>query len=465
MPTSLELSCCEEHEEGHPDSSAQAILEHYRCPSELLQIALRGELSRGSGFFRFGNAVCYGRSSSGTRRRSPNASLYNVERDVQWTDQGIALPFNPTELIQNLRLERYPGSELSRSINLLRRAYYFFRPPIQSLRRQIQRFYARSRQHSSFPNWPVDSSVEEINEAVLLAVLKRSGSETIPFVWFWPRGASACAVMTHDVEAQTGRDLCKNLMDLDDEFGIKASFQIVPEERYQVSSAFLDSIRRRGFEIAVQDLNHDGRLFDKEEEFARRAALINRYARQYSAHGFRAAVLYRRPQWYHFLDLQFDMSIPNSARLDPQPGGCCTVMPYFIGEMLELPVTTIQDYMLLHILKEHSIDLWKTQTELILKKHGLISFIVHPDYITQTAGEPLYRSLLHYLVSLQQTERIWFALPSEVNRWWRKRSQLSVVRHGASWVIQGKGAEEAQLAFASNVKGHLEYEFADTSKN
>jgi len=140
-------------------------------------------------------------------------------------------------------------------------------------------------------------------------------------------------------------------------------------------------------------------------------------------------------------------------------------MPYFIGEMLELPVTTIQDYMLLHILKEHSIDLWKTQTELILKKHGLISFIVHPDYITQTAGEPLYRSLLHYLVSLQQTERIWFALPSEVNRWWRKRSQLSVVRHGASWVIQGKGAEEAQLAFASNVKGHLEYEFADTSKN
>ena len=74
MPTSLELSCCEEHEEGHPDSSAQAILEHYRCPSELLQIALRGELSRGSGFFRFGNAVCYGRSSSGTRRRSPNTA-------------------------------------------------------------------------------------------------------------------------------------------------------------------------------------------------------------------------------------------------------------------------------------------------------------------------------------------------------------------------------------------------------
>jgi len=381
---------------------------------------------------------------------------------VQWTQDGIILPFNPTEVIDNFRLERYPGSELSRSLNFLKRAYYSLRPPVRLLRKQIQRLYARSRQHGPFPAWPVDTSVEELCEAVLLSAMERSGLDAIPFVWFWPRSASACVVMTHDVETEAGRDHCEKLMDLDDDFGMKASFQIVPEGRYEVSDAFLDSMRTRGFEIAVQDLNHDGRLFDDEEEFSRRAALINRYARQFGAEGFRAAVLYRRPEWYRYFDLSFDMSIPNVARLDPQPGGCCTVMPYFIGDMLELPVTTTQDYMLLHILNEQSIDLWKAQTELILKKNGLVSFIVHPDYITEVEAESLYRNLLIYLKTLRENdESIWFALPSEVNRWWRKRSQLSVLKQGSSWTIQGEGAEEASLAFARNVNGRLQYEFVE----
>ena len=60
-------------------------------------------------------------------------------------------------------------------------------------------------------------------------------------------------------------------MDLDDTYGIKASFQIVPEGRYDVSQEFLASFRNRGFEIAIQDLNHDGRLFDDRQEFLRRA--------------------------------------------------------------------------------------------------------------------------------------------------------------------------------------------------
>lgn len=437
---------------------AQAILDRYRCPSDLLRVHLRGELSDGTGFFRFGKStVCYGRTSTGTRRRGRDASLYDMREDVQWTDRGLDLPFDPTEVIDNLRLERYPGAQLTNSLNLLKRAYYSMRPPFRFLRSQIQRLYARTRRHCSFPNWPIDSSVEDICEAVLLKALEASGLDEIPFVWFWPHGAQACALMTHDVETEVGRDHCEMLMDIDDEFGIKASFQLVPEERYQVPAALLDSIRSRGFEIALQDLNHDGRLFDSEEEFRRRAALINRYAKEYGAEGFRAAVLYRKPDWYRYLDVSFDMSIPNVAHLDPQPGGCCTVMPYFIGDILELPVTTIQDYMLLHILNEHSIDLWKAQTELILKKNGLMSFIVHPDYITDPEEQCLFRELLGHLVSLRDTRRVWLALPSDVNRWWRARNQLSIVKQNGSWLIRGEGAEQASLAFARNVNGRLEY--------
>jgi hypothetical protein len=61
--------------------------------------------------------------------------------------------------------------------------------------------------------------------------------------------------------------------------------------------------------------------------------------------GFRAAVLYRNPDWYDALTVAYDMSIPNVAQLDPQRGGCCTIFPYFIGNILEIPVTATQDYL------------------------------------------------------------------------------------------------------------------------
>jgi hypothetical protein len=135
-------------------------------------------------------------------------------------------------------------------------------------------------------------------------------------------------------------------------------------------------------------------------------------------------------------------------------------MPYFIGNILELPVTTIQDYMLFHILNVRSIDLWKTQIGLILEKHGLISFIVHPDYIMEHDALTVYKGLLAHLRELHEKQSIWCALPAEVDSWWRARGKMSVVKDGSSWRIEGDGAERAVLAYARNVDGALQYELA-----
>ena len=129
----------------------------------------------------------------------------------------------------------------------------------------------------------------------------------------------------------------------------------------------------------MQGLCHDGNLFKSHDEFLRRATRINQYANRWSALGHRSPILYRNQDWYDAFDFSYDMSVPNVAHLDPQRGGCCTVMPYFINNVLELPVTTTQDYTLFNILKHYSIELWKTQTDLIMERHGLMSFIIHPD--------------------------------------------------------------------------------------
>jgi hypothetical protein len=210
----------------------------------------------------------------------------------------------------------------------------------------------------------------------------------------------------------------------------------------------------------VHDLNHDGRLFVNEAEFFDRARRINQYGRAFRAHGFRSGALYRNLAWYGALEFSYDMSVPNAAHLDPQRGGCCTVMPYFIGNVLELPVTTTQDYSLFYILNQYSIDLWKRQITQITEKHGMASFIIHPDYVVEPRTQNTYKSLLAYLADLRSKGKTWIALPREVNQWWRARSQMKLVRKGNNWVIEGPGKDKARVAYAALEGRRLVYELA-----
>lgn len=442
----------------------QALNDRYRGPENFFDFDFSGQLSANSGFFRLGpKAICYGRTCSGALGSRPESASYDAIRDVHVSGGKLRLPFDSTEIIDNLRLERYTSARQTGNTfeHFLRRLYYRFRPFMNlSVRKQIQKFHARNWEKQSFPKWPVDTTVEDVCETLLTMSMEVTGVERVPFVWFWPDGASGCLTMTHDVETTAGRDHCAELMNVDDSFGIKAAFGIVPEGRYKVSSSFLSSIRGRGFEVVIHDFNHDGKLFDDKEEFLRRTEIINRYGCDYGARGFRAGVLYRNPEWYQDFEFSFDMSIPNVAHLDPQHGGCCTVMPYFIGDVLEIPVTTVQDYTLFYILKKHSIDLWQKQVDLILAKNGLVSFIVHPDYVMQSDALSVYKDLLGCLRELRGRKPVWFALPAEIDCWWRARSKMSVVRDGNSWRIEGDVTKRAGLAYARKVEGKLVYELA-----
>jgi hypothetical protein len=446
-----------------PHMLSRVLMERYRCPEEFLRFVQSGELSREAGYFRFGpNVICYGRSSLGNLQPQLSSLLPDAVEHSVVDDGTLRLPFDPDEVIDNLRLERYPECRLGGCDSVLKKIYYWLRPLTNQLfRKKIKQFHFRNWQGLSFPRWPVDTTVESLCETLLSLSLQAKGIDKIPFVWFWPRAARACVMMTHDVETEAGRDFCRVLLEIDDSFGMKSSFQIVPQGRYEVPSSLLDVIRTRGFEVGIQDLNHDGQLFVDRGEFQRRVAVINRYGREYAAKGFRAAVLYRKPEWYEDLEFSFEMSIPNVAHLDPQRGGCCTVMPYFIGKILELPVTTTQDYTLFHLLNERSIAVWKNQVELILEKYGLASFIVHPDYVQEPDTRSVYEDLLRYLRDMGSKAAIWTALPRDVNSWWRARSQMSVIRDGNSWRIEGAGAEHAVLAFAKNVNGKLVYDVTD----
>lgn len=437
---------------------SSCLSQYYRCPEGCIPFALNGPLSITRGYFKAGpETTCYGSYCGRQPAGDPAGVLHDGLSDVEIRDGTVYLHFDPSQVAHNLRCEKYIDDWRSKMPNAgLASLYYFLRPILPVFaRRQLQKIHLRGWEKLVFPRWPVDYSVDSLHKELLHLSLRASKADQIPFIWFWPEGAQSCAIMTHDVETARGKDFCPTLMDIDDSFGVKASFQVIPEQRYDVSPGFLDSIRKRGFEIVIHDLNHDGRLYRDRQQFLERAAKINAYGKQYGAQGFRAAVLYRRQLWYEALDFAFDMSVPNVARLDPQRGGCCTVMPYFLGDILEIPVTTTQDYTLFNILNDYSIDLWKRQIEIIMAKHGLMSFIVHPDYIGGLRERSVYEQLLSHLSGLREEKGIWITTPGEVNRWWRQRAAMKLVEQGGGWEIKGEGKERARVAYAQEEDGQF----------
>ena len=213
-------------------------------------------------------------------------------------------------------------------------------------------------------------------------------------------------MMTHDVEGQAGLDFCDELMDIDDSFGSSRRFSSFPEGREDAWRRTAARLRERGFEVNLHDLNHDGQLFADKEAFLRQARRINEYAREFGCDGFRSGAMYREQGWFDAFEFSYDMSVPNAAHLEPQRGGCCTVMPYFVGNILELPLTTVQDYSLFYILNDYSTTLWKEQIRLISERHGLISVITHPDYLVGRREREVYVELLRHLADLRERARL-----------------------------------------------------------
>ena len=125
------------------------------------------------------------------------------------------------------------------------------------------------------------------------------------------------------------------------------------------------------------------------------------------------------------------------------------MMPFFIGKIVELPVTCTQDYTLFQILGEYSINLWKKQIALVRKNHGLISFIAHPDYLLERRALDTYKALLEFLATLRSEDGLWTPLPKDAANWWRLRSRMELVRENGEWRVEGEGSEGASVAFAS----------------
>jgi hypothetical protein len=368
-----------------------------------------------------------------------------------WRDQhgSVFLPFDPNEVVHNYWSENYrelsERALISRLRSFARQSYYRVRPVLpRAARLQMRRSFSRYQARTRFPRWPVETALHDLYR-FLLDLLTEIAPAPIPMIAPWPRGSSWALVLTHDVEGVIGYRNLRQLLEIEIACGYRSSWNFVPRNGYEVERSLVEELRAGGFEIGVHGLYHDGRDVDSET-FPERLPQMRAYAERWEAKGFRSPATLRSWEFIPRLGFEFDSSYSDTAPFEPQPGGCCTWLPYMIENVVELPITLPQDHTLFEVLRESDEQAWREKAAFLRQEGGMALMLTHPDYIGNPA---LLRSYTRFLEAFANDETAWKAVPGQVSEWWRRRA-ASELRHVAgSWCVVGPARDDAVVEFFS----------------
>jgi peptidoglycan/xylan/chitin deacetylase (PgdA/CDA1 family) len=338
--------------------------------------------------------------------------------------------------------ERYLGDH---SRSPLLSLYYALKPAIpRAIQLRLRRAYAHRQAKTAFPRWPIEPVLVERRHDALRAQLRSEGSVRVPLINFWPDGRRFAFILTHDVEGPSGVRNVRRVLEVERRHGFVSSWNFVAQW-YPIEDRLFDHIRASSGEIGLHAIRHDGKLFESRARFEAELPAIHRYLREWGAVGFRSPATHRNADWMPELGCLYDSSFPDTDPYEPQPGGCCSILPYFLDDLVELPITLVQDHTLFEILRAGDIEPWTTKSDWIIRNHGLINVLTHPDYLDTPPRLRMYEEFLDYLASQQGG---WHTLPRDVAAWWRTRAHLRCEEVDGVTRIIGDGAGRASVAWA-----------------
>ena len=221
----------------------------------------------------------------------------------------------------------------------------------------LRRALIRWQGTPSFPRWPLDDGVERPRcGSTRRAHVRGAGADELRVPWFWPTPHRAALILSHDVEGDEGIRLALELADLEESLGFRSSFNF--GAWYDVDPGVLRELTSRGFEIG--DARHRPRPLALlvPRDVRGQLPLLRDLAERLGAVGFRSPATHRVFDWLGELPFEYDGTIPHSDPYEPQPGGCCSLWPFFVGDVVELPYTLPQDHTLLTLLGHRTPTLW-----------------------------------------------------------------------------------------------------------
>ena len=365
-----------------------------------------------------------------------------------WREPLAAGTFASEVAAAHYLLEQYHPEELRRPPSGLQVYYPVKRLLPARVRHYLHSILVRSHDRPAFPGWPYEPALLRLMSEWLETSLARLQRKDGWHIGFWPEGHECCIVLTHDVESRRGLDRIEAMAELEDKFGFRSAWNL-PLAQYRIDWPRMDKLRKLGFEIGAHGLSHDGRPFRSIEDFRVLAPKLEAIAHEQGLRGFRPLSTLRRIERLHQMDFDFVSSFADTDPYEPQPGGCCSLFPYFLGKMVELPYTLPQDHTLLHLLRRDALPVWTAKARWIASVGGMILTLVHPDYY---GDQPYLAEYEELLKQLRDVEGAWRALPSQVAAWWQRRARMKLEVKSGKPLITGTETEGAKVCRLSSAR-------------
>lgn len=252
------------------------------------------------------------------------------------------------------------------------------------LRSSLLNLYGKFSRNK-FPKWPLDTTADDLVNK---------------------RGRRCFVILTHDIDSQEAANSIDELIEIEKKHKVKSCINILAN-KYDVSK--FEKFEKQGFEIGCHGWNHDGKLLQRLDRIRK----AKKKLKQFKIKGFRSPFLDRNDKMFEEVSkyFKYDSSVPNSHY--PVRGGCCSVLPFKKGKLLEMPITVPQDYTLFNVLKlseEEAFKIWKYCFDEIIKRKGVICLVAHPESFNLGGHLELYDKMLIYLKS----KKLKFVLPRQI---------------------------------------------------
>lgn len=233
----------------------------------------------------------------------------------------------------------------------------------------------------------------------------------------------SCCIVTHDVDTKQGLARARPIKKLEERYCIESAWY-VPTKHYSLDSATVRDLANYG-EVGVHGARHSGNLINlpskKLFQLLYEAKQLLEEVLGSSVKGFRSPLLQHNSTIFEQLkkaDYSYDTSVPTWEPKHPQtmgPFGTGTVFPLVLNNLVEIPVSTVQDHQLLYVLgltAKETLSEWLSFMTIIKEIGGCSVLLSHPEYgLFDSENISIYEDFLGYISSdIDQ----WITTPAKI---------------------------------------------------
>ena len=286
--------------------------------------------------------------------------------------------------------------------------------------KRIRDFVMRGKRDERNLNFCDKLPLDALRFILANAVERISGKRLPRKTW---KGKNSCYVVTHDVDTQQGLARAGPIKKMEEKYDVESAWY-VPTRHFSLDLGMIKDLADHG-EVGVHGAQHNGNLISLPSQKLYRLLyeakqLLGKMSGS-SVKGFRSPLLQHNSTILEQLkkaDYSYDTSIPTWEPKHPQtmsPFGIGTVFPLVLNNLVEIPVSTVQDHQLLYVLgltAKETLAEWCSLMSIIKEIGGCSVLLSHPEYgLFDSENISMYEDFLSYVSSDSEG---WITTPAKL---------------------------------------------------